>query len=439
MLKLPESPAWLTTKGCDEAARRALESINGTTDDTYVTDSQGGGGILPSFGRDSSTYDRAFWLLRRRNYTTRNYHSKSPEQTGIERVNSNSPLREIDVELDETISSSVTSKNHSEGNGHLNSKEEELILSQQSRHENIRSFAGSCIRKLGYKLQAAALTISRYRQQTYIALFLAVGQQFCGQTNILNYAPLIFSEAMKQDVENGSNANDDNDSSEGAKDMSMVIIGLVKFLLTALVILRIEYIGRRLLLIFGNFLIAVGLLALVVAFGGSNNATNMDSDATHWSPMTNIKSFNLALPGVLLVVSGYSMSFGPLTWLLTSELFPTEIRGRAMGYSSIITHLCAAISAQTFLFAQSILGPSFVFGMYCIITTTGAIFAFMAIPDTGGKTVEQIDESLKKMSWWKYSSMALSQNDEEIVPGMNSSRSETVRSTPLEVSEHGST
>lgn len=341
--------------------------------------------------------------------------------------------------MDETISSSVTSKNHSEGNGHLNSKEEELILSQQSRHENSRSFAGSCIRKLGYKLQAAALTISRYRQQTYIALFLAVGQQFCGQTNILNYAPLIFSEAMKQDVENGSNANDDNDSSEGAKDMSMVIIGLVKFLLTALVILRIEYIGRRLLLIFGNFLIAVGLLALVVAFGGSNNATNMDSDATHWSPMTNIKSFNLALPGVLLVVSGYSMSFGPLTWLLTSELFPTEIRGRAMGYSSIITHLCAAISAQTFLFAQSILGPSFVFGMYCIITTTGAIFAFMAIPDTGGKTVEQIDESLKKMSWWKYSSMALSQNDEEIVPGMNSSRSETVRSTPLEVSEHGST
>ena len=103
------------------------------------------------------------------------------------------------------------------------------------------------------------------------------------------------------------------------------------------------------------------------------------------------------------------MSFGPLTWLLTSELFPTEIRGRALGASTIVTYLCASFVTRTFLSAQSVLGPSKVFAIYGMITISGIVFAYLAIPDTGDKTVDQIEVALQNMYWWRYDAIALSQ------------------------------
>ena len=91
----------------------------------------------------------------------------------------------------------------------------------------------------------------------------------------------------------------------------MTLIGLVKFLVTVLVIWRIEYVGRRVLLLAGTFLIATGLAALIVAFGGSTSSSEYIDDADDeasqsdeksvWSPLTNLKTFHLSLPGVLLV------------------------------------------------------------------------------------------------------------------------------------------
>ena len=93
------------------------------------------------------------------------------------------------------------------------------------------------------------------------------------------------------------------------------------------------------------------------------------------------------------------MSFGPLTWLLTSELFPTDIRGRALGASTILTYLCASLVTRTFLSAQSQWGPAKVFGIYAIVTICGWVFAYMAIPDTGDKTFAEVEEALHQM-WW---------------------------------------
>jgi SP family arabinose:H+ symporter-like MFS transporter len=211
----------------------------------------------------------------------------------------------------------------------------------------------------------------------------------CGQANVLNYAPYIFEQAA------------------GADDpprWSTLAIGLVKFFVTVLVIWKIEKVGRRNLLLIGMIFISAGLLALIVAFGGSNN--NPES----W---TNQKGFDLALPGVLFVVTGYSMSYGPLQWLLTSELFPTEIRGRALGASTIVTYLCASFVTRTFLSAQSALGPAKVFAIYCVVNSIGIVFAYLAIPDTGEKTVKEIEVALHQMWWWRYDSISLFQTEED--------------------------
>jgi len=439
MLVLPESPAWLMEKGRIEAANRAMERINGTTHcpDMTPSSNEGDGEDTSVFGWGSNSYEPSFLRLRRRSGRNRSPLRNSNGESEIEPVDSQSPLRDNDF-----VSAESDPFNAEEGT--IRAGEETTRIHGPPNREKRTCLHCGCSNPL-LKLRKAKLMLSRYRKQVVIALFLAVAQQFCGQTNILSYAPLIFSEAMKQDVENsGENANDANGGE--TKDTSMIIIGVVKLFVTVLVIWRIEYIGRRSLLILGNALIATGLLALGVAFGGSSNTAGADEGedvAVSWSPMTNIKTFHLALPGVILVVCGYSMSFGPLTWLLTSEIFPTDIRGRALGYTTIVSYMCGAISTETFLFTQSILGPSVVFGMYCIVTVTGMLFAYLAIPDTGGKTVEQIDESLNRMSWWKYNAMdLLLQNDEggSIAHDRpaSSSRSEMVRS-PSQLSNHSLT
>ena len=230
----------------------------------------------------------------------------------------------------------------------------------------------------------ASTTMANYRKQAYIALFLAVTQQFCGQTNVLSYAPMIFANLQK---------NNDAKSFVGG---TTLLIGVVKFLVTVIVIWKIEQIGRRVLLIVGMSTIAVGLLLLTIAFGKVDVEDAQDGELED-KP----EGMVLALPGVLLVVSGYSMSFGPLTWLLTSELFPTEIRGRALGASTIVTYGAAAMITSSFLTTQEMFGPSAVFGFYLLVTCLGVIFSFVAISETKGRSEAEIEQDLTGMLWWR--------------------------------------
>ena len=197
--------------------------------------------------------------------------------------------------------------------------------------------------------------------------------QLSGQTNVLSYAPLIFAAANNKQEPSSS---------------TTLLMGVVKFIVTVLVIWKIERLGRRVLLLTGMAIVCLGLFLLSVAFTKST-----EKGAPNY-PI-------LALPGVLFVVSGYSMSFGPLTWLLTSELFPTDIRGRALGASTIVTYLMASFVTYTFLSAQELLGTSAVFALYLLATTAGLIFAYLAIPDTGGKNAEEIKSDLEVMYWWR--------------------------------------
>jgi hypothetical protein len=222
--------------------------------------------------------------------------------------------------------------------------------------------------------------VGRYRCQAWIALFLSVFQQLSGQASVLNYAPLIFSNLNHSDLS------------------ATLWIGIVKFCITVVVIWKIEYLGRRFLLLFGMSMIVIGQFLLAVAFSlvDPDAEANADSSsAPHPSAMY------LALPGILAVVFGYSASFGPLTWLLTSELFPTDIRGRALGASTIVTYLFAGLVTSTFLSLQSAIGARTVFFVYGLTTAVGMIFAHLAIPDTGNKTVVEIDDVLKQLWWWR--------------------------------------
>jgi MFS transporter, SP family, galactose:H+ symporter len=221
------------------------------------------------------------------------------------------------------------------------------------------------------RLHSLMYILSRYRAQVTISLFLSIAQQLSGQVAILNYAPLIFSRLNHADLS------------------TTLWIGVVKFLVTVIVIWRVEQYGRRSLLLLGMIMIISGQCLVALAFSLVDDEQNLSKSAITW-----------ALIGVMFVVSGYSCSFGPLTWLLTSELFPSNIRGRALGASTITTYFSAALVTSTFLSLQAVIGNSAVFLLFGVVTFIGMIFVFIAIPDTGGKTSKEIDTEIRNMLFW---------------------------------------
>lgn len=322
---LPESPVWLAEQGRFEESRKAWRKINGR----MPTEND-----IPALASSSS--------------------STSSQQLPPP------PIQSTPSRSSQQPNGSYQASSTSRDDFHSFESLEQLVVNEQLL----------LIGWIRSKIRSILTTLKRYRRQVTIALFLAITQQLCGQTNVLNYAPHIFADSLQ--------------------GWFTLAIGGVKFGVTVVVIWRIEQVGRRTLLLLGMALIALGMFALVVAFGGSIST--------------------LALPGVLLVVCGYSMSFGPLTWLLTAELFPTEIRGRALGASTIVTYLCASLVTNTFLSTSAAIGPAKVFAIYCAVTTMGMFFAFLAIPDTGEKSVEQIEDALQSMWWWRYDALSQSEH-----------------------------
>lgn len=390
MWTMPESPVWLKDQGRREESVAALRRIYGRDNADY-----------DNYAENSDKTDKDELYDPKHQKQHQQHHSDLPTtpprssapDNGLESntsYESLSPVRHESIDNTEAMNHMSVTDLSDSGLRSTSLRGVSLWLHQ--------------IRFLFYNFWAGIghvrYILVRYRQQVWIALFLSVTQQLCGQTNVLNYAPTILKAIVSQD-----NAANGNHGDEELSGWSTLSIGLVKFIVTVLVIWKIEYVGRRTLLLTGMCIIAFGLLLVAVAFSGSTASRGQREEASHTGDVV-VQSgtgFYFALPGVLMVVSGYSMSFGPLTWLLTSELFPTDIRGRALGASTITTYICASAVTYSFLTAESILGAPSVFFIYMVITLLGMSWACMAIPDTGGKTIKEIDEELKAMPWWNRS------------------------------------
>jgi len=230
------------------------------------------------------------------------------------------------------------------------------------------------------------LDISIHYRQAIIATFLSVMQQFSGNIVVLNFAPMLFAQLGFQSAESTL--------------IVTCILGGVKFLVTAFVIWKIESVGRRFLLLLGMVIISISLLFLTIAFSGTNYVIADDDVAGDDNYVMSTMGQYIAIVGVFGVAIGYSASYGPLTWLLVSELFPSSIRGRAIGISSIITAGAASVIPYTFLSFKNI-DPSLPFVLYFVLTTLSIGFAKLAIPNTADKEANEIEDEMKKMWWWR--------------------------------------
>jgi MFS family permease len=104
---------------------------------------------------------------------------------------------------------------------------------------------------------------------------------------------------------------------------------------------------------------------------------------------------------ILFFIKKYACSFGPLSWLITSELFESSIRGRALGFSTIMTYLAGILVSYSFLSVQSTFGQWVPFVGYFVLTILSIFFVVFAVPDTARKDPFTIQTELMEMRFWR--------------------------------------
>ena len=193
-----------------------------------------------------------------------------------------------------------------------------------------------------------------------IGIVLAAFQQWCGINVIFNYAEEVFAAA-----------------GYGVSDIlfNIVITGSVNLVFTFVAIYTVDKLGRRALMLLG-----AGGLAGIYAFMGAAYYFNISG----W----------VLLLLVLLAIACYAMSLAPVTWVILSEIFPNKIRGAAMAVATVSLWLASFVLTFTFPLLNSVLNASGTFWLYGLISLGGFIFVFKKLPETKGKSLEEIEKEI---------------------------------------------
>ncbi|MCL7748490.1 D-xylose transporter XylE [Halalkalibacter alkaliphilus] len=195
----------------------------------------------------------------------------------------------------------------------------------------------------------------------FIGIAIAIFQQLIGINVILYYAPRIF-EAMG--------------AGPAASMLQTVIVGIVNIIFMALAILFVDSLGRKPLLIGGAIGCAISLFCVAT--------------------LASMNIFGLTtLIFILLYVASFQMSWGVVTWVVVSEIFPNRIRGQAMSIAVALHWLANLTISSTFPPLNDLLGPM-TFAIYGLISLVAMVFIWKIVPETKGKTLEELEEIWKK-------------------------------------------
>jgi SP family xylose:H+ symportor-like MFS transporter len=201
----------------------------------------------------------------------------------------------------------------------------------------------------------------------FIGILLSVFQQFVGINVVLYYAGNIFR-----------NMGASNDSSM----IQTIIVGIVNLVFTVLAILTVDRFGRKPLMIIGGVGMAISMVALGFSFYFGKVGV-------------------VALIFMLTYTASFAMSWGPVTWVLLSEIFPNSIRS-AMSIAVAAQWIANLIVSWTFpmlndnLALTASFNHGFAYWIYGVMGILSALFIWKMVPETKGKTLEEIEKTWKK-------------------------------------------
>jgi SP family xylose:H+ symportor-like MFS transporter len=197
----------------------------------------------------------------------------------------------------------------------------------------------------------------------FIGIMLSVFQQFVGINVVLYYAPEIFKNV-------GFDTN--------ASLFQTIIVGAVNLIFTVVAIVTVDKLGRKPLQIIGALVMAVAMITLGAAFA------------------LQIKGVT-ALLCMLLYIAGFAVSWGPVVWVLLSEIFPNQIRGKAMAVAVVAQWAANYLVSWTFPilnendYLVNAFHHGFAYWIYGVMSILAALFMWKLVPETKGRTLEQME------------------------------------------------
>jgi len=196
-----------------------------------------------------------------------------------------------------------------------------------------------------------------------IGTLIAALQQITGINAVIMFAPDIFHAA-------GSAKSDSM--------MQAMIVGMVNFLMTIVALWLVDKKGRKTLLLWGAVGMIVSLAYLTLEFS---------------KPVQNGAGVLIAL---LVYISFFAASFAPVMWVIISEIYPNRIKGVAMSFSTAVSWLCTFLTVYFAPIIHGTLGLQYLFGIFGIFSIIAFVFVKFWIPETKGKSLEQIEKEIFK-------------------------------------------
>lgn len=199
-------------------------------------------------------------------------------------------------------------------------------------------------------------------------VLLSAFQQFVGINVVLYYAPEIFKSM-------GSGTD--------SALLQTIIVGIVNLSFTVLAILTVDKFGRKPLLIIGALVMAVSMLLL-----GSSFAADLPG--------------GVKLVCMLTYTAGFAMSWGPVCWVMLAEIFPNSVRSAVMSIAVAAQWVSNFFISWTFPIMDknetlvAMFNHGFSYWVYGILAVLAALFVWKRIPETKGKTLEDMEKIWKK-------------------------------------------
>jgi sugar porter (SP) family MFS transporter len=242
------------------------------------------------------------------------------------------------------------------------SRSQEEVELEFREMEEIRRVEEEQEDKVGY----AELLSPYVRPALIIGLGLAIFQQITGINTVIYYAPTILQGV--------------GFSEGGAIAATALGVGVVNVGFTILAVYIIDRVGRRPLLIVGliGMTVSLALLGVVFATGGAGGAAGL-----------------LATVCLGLYIASFAISLGPVFWLMISEIYPLNIRGKAMSVASFANWGSNFLVALTFPVLLATLGGAGSFWLFAALGIVAWFFVYFRVPETKGRTLEEIEAEFR--------------------------------------------
>jgi SP family xylose:H+ symportor-like MFS transporter len=197
-----------------------------------------------------------------------------------------------------------------------------------------------------------------------IGIMISVFQQFVGINAVLYYAPLMFQNMG---------------ASTQTALLQTVVVGSANVVFTLIAIYTVDSWGRKPLLITGALIMAVAMISLGFLFSAKIVGLG-------------------ALIAVVVYIAGFALSWGPVAWVMLSEMFPNSIKGKAMGIAVAAQWIANLLVSASFkvLDGNSVLNAlfnhGFAYWIYGAMSVLAALFVIRYVPETKGRSLEAIQD-----------------------------------------------